>query len=100
MRVAVDLCLIPIGVGVSLSKHVAVAIEVLRDKGLSPRTHAHGTSLEGEYSEIFAALEEAIAAVHAAGAPRVSTSIKLSSRIDRPQSDAEKMESIERRLRS
>ena len=84
MRVAVDLCLIPIGVGVSLSKHVAIAIEVLRDKGLSPRTHAHGTAIEGEYAEVFAALEEAISAVHAAGAPRVSTSIKLSSRVDRP----------------
>ncbi len=100
MKIAADLCLIPIGVGVSLSEHVAIAIQVLRARGLSPRTHAHGTSVEGDYEQVFSALKEAIEAVHAAGVPRISTSIKLSSRIDRAQSDADKVASIERRLGS
>ena len=100
MKVSVDLSLIPIGVGVSLSPSIATAIRVLKSHGFQPVTHGHGTAIEGEYDAVFAALRAAIEAVHADGAPRVSTSIKLSSRTDREQSDADRVASVERRLKS
>ena len=98
MHVSADIQLIPIGVGESLSASIAAAIRVIEARGLAPRTHAHGTSVEGDLSVVLAAIEAAIAAVHAAGAPRVSTAVKISSRTDRAQSDAEKVASVERHL--
>ena len=100
MRVSADIGVIPIGVGVILSEYVAVAVRTLSAHGLVPRSHAHGSSVEGELPTVLEAIGAAIEAVHAAGAPRVSTSLKLSTRVDRPQSDVEKVSSLERRLGS
>jgi len=36
--------------------------------------------------------------VHALGAPRISTSLRLGTRTDREQSMADKLESVERKL--
>lgn len=97
MKVSVDLSLIPIGVGVSLSPFIATAIRVFEKHGFQPVTHGHGTAIEGEYDDVFAAIRAAIEAVHADGAPRVSTSIKLSTRTDREQSDADRVASLDLR---
>ncbi|MGA1195619.1 MAG: thiamine-binding protein, partial [Candidatus Latescibacterota bacterium] len=39
----VDLCVVPMGVGVSVSKHVAACEKVLSDAGLKTHLHAYGT---------------------------------------------------------
>ncbi len=98
MKVIADLCIVPIGVGVSLGDYIAAAVEVLEQAGLHPEVHAYGTNVEGEYDEVFAALRRALERVHEMGAPRISCTIKLGSRTDREQSAADKVASVRKRL--
>ncbi len=96
MKVIADLCIVPIGVGVSLSTYIATAVDVFESAGLTPELHAYGTNVEGDYDEVFAALRVALEAIHEMGAPRVSTTIKLGTRVDREQSMQDKIDSVER----
>ena len=95
MKVIADLCLIPIGTGVSLSPYVAAAYEELQKAGLECRLHAYGTNIEGEYDDVFRAIKRGLERVHALGAPRISCSIKLGTRTDRDQGMDEKVASVE-----
>ena len=47
MQVIVDLCVVPLGVGVSVSKYVALCQQILKDAGLNISLHAYGTNIEG-----------------------------------------------------
>ena len=58
MKVLVDLSVVPLGVGVSLSKYVAACERVLEDAGLTTALHANGTNIEGEWDEVFAAVKQ------------------------------------------
>jgi uncharacterized protein (TIGR00106 family) len=98
MRVIVDLCVVPMGVGVSVSKYVAECQRVLRAAGLQPQLHAYGTNLEGEWDEVLRAIKSCHEAVHALGAPRISTTIKLGTRVDRAQSMQDKVRSVQEKL--
>ena len=98
MKVIVDLCVVPIGVGVSVSKYVTACERVLREAGLKTLMHAYGTNIEGEWEEVFAAVRSCHETVHAMGAPRISTTIRLGTRTDREQSMEEKIESVEKKL--
>ena len=48
MHVIADLCLIPIGVGVSVSKEIAACERVFAEAGLKTKLHSYGTNIEGE----------------------------------------------------
>lgn len=98
MKVHADLCVIPIGVGVSVADYVAECQRVLREAGLNHRMHAYGTNIEGEWDEVMAAVKRCHERVHALGAPRISTSLKLGTRVDREQSLQDKIDSVESRL--
>ena len=94
MHVIIDLCVVPIGVGVSVSKYVAACHKMLVETGLDPKTHAYGTNIEGEWDEVFAAVKRCHELVHAMGAPRITTTIKLGTRTDRTQTIADKLRSV------
>ncbi len=94
MNVHVDLCIVPIGVGVSVSRYIAVCQDILDEFKLSHALHAYGTNIEGEYDAVFSAIKACHEKIHAMGAPRISTSIKLGTRVDRQQSLEEKVESV------
>ena len=98
MRVIMDLCVVPLGVGVSLSPYVAACERVLQEAGLEHTLHAYGTNIEGEWDAVFAAVKRCHEAVHASGAPRITTTIKLGTRTDRDQTMAEKVASVEQEL--
>ncbi len=100
MKVIADICIVPIGVGVSLGEYIAAAVEELRAAGLETELHAYGTNVEGEYDQVFAALRRCLERMHAMGAPRLSCTVKLGTRSDREQSMADKVESVRARLRS
>lgn len=99
MKVIVDLCVVPIGVGVSVSAYVTACERVLRKAGLKTFMHAYGTNIEGEWDAVFEAVKQCHATVHEMGAPRISTTIRLGTRTDRAQTMEEKMESVERKLK-
>jgi uncharacterized protein (TIGR00106 family) len=99
MQVIVDLCVVPMGVGVSVSSYVAACQKVLEEAGLKTELHAYGTNIEGEYDEVFAAIRRCHERIHDMGAPRITTTIKLGSRTDRKQSMSDKVESVRNKLK-
>ena len=53
MKVIVDLCVVPMGVGVSVSKYVTECQRVLEELGLEHKLHAYGTNIAGDWDEVF-----------------------------------------------
>ena len=100
MNVIIDLCIVPLGVGVSVSEYVTACHRVLERCGLKTELHAYGTNTEGEWDTVFAAVKRCHEVVHEMGAPRITTTIKLGTRTDRDQTMADKVESVERKLRA
>lgn len=98
MNVIVDLCIVPIGVGVSLSPYVAACEKVLSEAGLKFALHANGTNVEGEWDVVFAAVKRCHETVHGMGAPRISTIMKVGTRTDRTQSMEDKVKSVKSKL--
>lgn len=98
MKVIVDLCVVPMGVGVSVSQYVAACQEILEDAGLTTQLHAYGTNIEGEWDAVFTAIKKCHEHIHQMGAPRITTTVKLGTRVDRQQSMADKISSVEKKL--
>ena len=98
MKVIADIAIIPIGVGVSLSNYIAACERVLTEAGLEPSLHANGTNVEGEWDVVFAALKSCHETLHEMGAPRVSTNMRIGTRIDRIQSMQDKIDSVMQKL--
>ena len=98
MKVIADLTVIPIGVGVSLSKYVAACEKVLSNAGLKTMLHANGTNIEGEWDTVFAAIKRCHEVLHEMGAPRVSAVIKTGTRTDRDQTMNDKVRSVKSKL--
>ncbi len=98
MKVIADICIVPIGVGVSLSEYIAACEEILDRDGLKVDLHAYGTNVEGEWRLVMDALRLCHEKVHAMGAPRISTTVKLGTRSDRDQTMRDKVESVQKRL--
>ena len=98
MKVIADLTVIPIGVGVSLSKYVAACEKVLTDAGLKTELHANGTNIEGEWDTVFAAIKRCHEVLHEMGAPRVSAVIKTGTRTDRDQTMNDKVRSVREKM--
>jgi uncharacterized protein (TIGR00106 family) len=99
MKVMVDLGVVPLGVGVSLSRYVAACQRVLDEAGLKNKLHAYGTTVEGEWDDVFSAVKRCHEVVHGMGAPRIYTVIKVGTRTDREQTMEDKVGSVEAKLR-
>ena len=100
MKAIVDLCVVPLGVGVSVSEYVAACERILKEAGLKTQLHAYGTNIEGEWDAVFAAIKRCHETVHALGAPRISTVIKLGTRTDRDQTMDDKVRSVRDKMQS
>ena len=94
MNVIADLCVVPIGVGVSVSKYVAECERILKDAGLKTKLHAYGTNIEGDWDTVFAAIKQCHQVIHEMGAPRISTTLKFGTRTDRAQTMDDKINSV------
>ncbi|KAA1469420.1 hypothetical protein DENSPDRAFT_870319 [Dentipellis sp. KUC8613] len=77
-----DFCLIPMGTGPdpSVAEYVAECARVLEKSGLKYQMHGYGTNLEGPWQAVSQAIHDCHAAVHAIGAPRVATDIRIGTR--------------------
>lgn len=98
MQVMIDICIVPLGVGVSVSDYVAACQKVLQEAGLSHQMHAYGTNVEGEWDEVMAAVKRCHEVVHEMGAPRITTSMRLGTRTDREQNMQDKLQSVQDKL--
>ena len=98
MKAIVDLCVVPLGVGVSVSQYVVACERILKEAGLQTQLHAYGTNIEGEWDAIIAAIKRCHETGHAMGAPRISTVSKLGTRTDRDQTMDDKVRSVQTKL--
>jgi len=98
MNVMIDICIVPLGVGVSVSEYVTACQKVLKKSGLEHQMHAYGTNVEGEWDEVMAAVKRCHEVVHEMGAPRITTSMRLGTRTDREQTMDDKIQSVKSRL--
>ena len=94
MHVIADLTVVPIGVGISLSKYVAVCEDILKQPGLKTTLHPNGTAIEGEWDAVLGAVKACHEKVHAMGAPRIFSTLKIGTRTDREQTLEDKVQSV------
>jgi|TARA_B110000211_G_C13813636_1_gene436056 uncharacterized protein (TIGR00106 family) len=94
MNVLIDICIIPLGVGVSVSQYVVACEKIFQAAGLSHRMHAYGTNVEGEWDDVMAAVKQCHEKLHDMGAPRISSSMKMGTRTDRVQTMQDKIDSV------
>jgi uncharacterized protein (TIGR00106 family) len=98
MKVLIDVSVVPLGVGLSLSKYVAACERVFQEAGLTTRLHAYGTNVEGEWDAVFGAVKRCHEVLHDMGVPRLSTVIKAGTRTDKPQTLDDKVRSVEQKI--
>ena len=98
MKVIIDLCVVPLGVGLSVSRFVAACEDIIKEAGLKSMLHAYGTNIEGEWDEVLTAVKRCHEVIHEMGAPRITTTIKLGTRVDREQTMQDKLNSVEEKL--
>ena len=100
MKVIVDFCIIPIGVGVSVSSYIVECEKILTAAGLKTNLHAYGTNIEGEWDDVFAAIKRCHERIHEMGAPRISSTLRFGTRTDRVQTMEDKIRSVEQKLQA
>jgi len=98
MKVIVDVSIIPLGVGISLSPYVAECEKIFKEAGLTTMLHANGTNIEGEWDKVFEAIKKCHERLHQMGVPRISTNMRIGTRIDKDQSMIDKIKSVEEKM--
>ena len=98
MHLIADLCVVPMGLGLSLSPYVAECERVLREHGLEPFLHPNGSGVEGDWDVVMHALKACHERLHEMGAVRVHTTCRFGTRTDREQKMADKLASVEEKL--
>jgi uncharacterized protein (TIGR00106 family) len=98
MKVIVDFCVVPLGVGVSLGHYIAACEKILARPGLKTQLHAYGTNIEGEWDTVFQAIKECHEELHKMGVPRISASLRVGTRTDREQTMEDKVRSVQSRM--
>jgi uncharacterized protein (TIGR00106 family) len=90
MHAIVELQVIPLGAGVSVREQVGRAVEMLRQGDFLLEQHAAGTNIEGDLSQILEIIQHIHDTLHAEGAVRLLSFIKLETRTDKPPTMAAK----------
>ncbi|WP_108126230.1 MTH1187 family thiamine-binding protein [Saccharospirillum mangrovi] len=98
MKCMVDLCVIPIGQGVSVADEIAQCQRILARFDIDTKLHAYGTTLHGEWDEVFAAVKACHQELHEAGVTRLSSTLKVGTRTDKEQTFADKKQAVIDRL--
>jgi uncharacterized protein (TIGR00106 family) len=84
MQATAELQVIPVGDGVSVRREVTRVVELLEGHAFRIETHASGTNIEGELSDILTAVEQIHATLHQEGTVRLVSYLKLETRTDKP----------------
>ncbi len=95
--VLLEFSMYPLDKGASVSPFVARGLEIIDRSGLDYQCHAMGTTLEGEFDEVMAVVQECFRAM-AADCDRIECSIKLDYRKGRRDQLRAKVASVEEKL--
>ena len=93
VNVVADLSINPHGVS-SSAPYLQSCIEILKNHHLNPTIHACGTNIEGKWSEIQSAVKECHRALHAKNVANVSSTLHLSTRLDKADSIGRRLASV------
>lgn len=94
MKVVADLCIVPMGVGPSVSPYVKEIKAIIDASDLEAEMHPNGTNIEGELSDICQLIEQCEAKLAEMGVQRVFFTMAFSSRRDKQQSMADKLRAV------
>ena len=94
MRVAADLCIVPMGVGPWVSTYVREIKTIIEASGLPATMHPNGTNIEGELSEICRLAERCEAKLAEMGVQRTFFTLIFSTRRDKVQTMADKIAAV------
>ncbi len=87
LNVVADISIAPVGAGTSLAPYVQTCADIFAQHHLKVITHAFGTNVEGSWNNIQEAVRDCQRTLHEKDkVQRVSTTIQLSTRVDKPQS--------------
>ncbi len=83
MKATAELQIIPIGSGVSVRQEITRVVELLQEYNLIVETHASGTNIEGELTEIVAVVARIHEVLHKEGCVRLVSYLKVETRTDK-----------------
>ncbi|MGV8953843.1 MAG: MTH1187 family thiamine-binding protein [Cypionkella sp.] len=95
MKIIADLCIVPMGVGPSVSRYIREVATLIEASGLTHVMHANGTNIEGEMAAVTAVVEACCARLTELGVERVFCTLVFSTRTDKPQTMADKLAAME-----
>lgn len=96
----IELSVIPIGVGASLSKYVACVMRVIKESGLNYESHSMATNIECDWDDITPLVKKCHDELKKMGVERISSSIRISERTDKPYTMEGKLKSLEEKMES
>ncbi|MCP3962586.1 MAG: MTH1187 family thiamine-binding protein [bacterium] len=91
MKAVAEIQVVPIGVGVSVRAEVRRAQEIIHESGLVVQEHSFGTNVEGDLDTILSVIARIHEVLHAEGVARLSTAVKLGTRVDKEPDLASKL---------
>jgi uncharacterized protein (TIGR00106 family) len=83
MKATAELQVIPVGDGVSVRQQVVRIVELLQSRDFILETHASGTNIEGELTDILAVVERIHETLHEQGSVRLISYLKVETRTDK-----------------
>ncbi|NOY43672.1 MAG: MTH1187 family thiamine-binding protein [Planctomycetes bacterium] len=95
--VLLEMSIVPLGQGASVSSYVAQCVDLVDQSGLEYELHAMGTIVEGELAEVLELMQRCIEKV-AESSDRVSCSAKLDYRRGLHGRLVSKVDSVEQKL--
>jgi uncharacterized protein (TIGR00106 family) len=98
MNVLIDICVVPMGVGVSVSKYVVECQRIFEASGLNHEMHSYGTNVEGDWDKVMAAVKQCHEKMHEMGAPRCGSTLRIGTRVDREQTMRDKLDSVYKKM--
>lgn len=83
MQATAEIQVIPIGSGVSVRREIRRVLEILQAFDFVIEPHASGTNIEGRLEDILQAVDRIHTTLHAEGAIRLVTQLKVETRTDK-----------------
>jgi len=93
-----EISFVPIGVGTSLSRYIAVVIKNIEKSGLKYQLTPMGTIVEGEWNEISKLIDYSHDLIFEMGIERIITNIKIDYRLDKKSSMQDKLDSVKKKM--
>ena len=94
----IELSVIPIGVGPSLSKYVACVMRVIQESGLKYESHSMATNIECDWEDITPLVKKCHVELKKMGVDRISSTVRISERTDKPYTMEGKLQSLEEKM--